>query len=161
MREHSTRPSVHTTFRILLSTQPTEQPQTALLPKRSPSTSEAGRRWVWITGTELTLGVRAQGWENPLEATGNELGDSGQSGQEQSYWRSGHVCFMTQRMGVCFQERRARGGLEEAAIRREERSWQKDMVIGLLLRSKVVMCKCFSNVYPRPRLELAYAYPLA
>lgn len=43
--------------------------------------------------------------KNPLEATGSGWEDSVQSGQEQSYRRSGEVLFVTQGMGVCSQER--------------------------------------------------------
>lgn len=56
--------------------------------------------------------------------------DSVERDQEQGYWRSEKMLFMTQEMGICSQERRA-WELEEVAKRREKRIWQKNMVIGL------------------------------
>lgn len=136
IQEHSTRPFINTTFRIPLSTQPTE-PKIASIPKLSPSISKAGRKWILTTGTELILGVRGYSWGSWFW-----LGKS-----LWSYWKwtvRVSAKWLKVRLLMIWQsalhdtmdwvfvlKKEGHGGLEEAVMRREKGSWQKDMVLGL------------------------------
>lgn len=148
LQDHSARPFVHTTFRILLSTQPTD-PKIASVHKSSPSIGKAGKKWTLVTGTKLFFGVRGLGlgvliWVGkiPWEATGSEQCKAVKSKAKCS----------SQHKGQMFVLKKGHATLEEAVGRRGKGSWQQDMVTALK-GTKHTHCHRWS---PRSKMDMAH-----
>ena len=143
---------VNTTFRILVSTQHREQPRIVSVLKWSPSISEAGRKGVLITGTEIMLGVRVGGpdlgWEKSLGSYWKWMGRFSAKWSRAKLLKIWQNALCDTRDGCLFSRKE-----DMEASKRQQWEGKKEADKGTChraKRSKAITWKCFSNLSPAP-----------